>query len=260
MLKRDTRVQIFIVENGKYILLKHHDIKRNLYFWGVPGGGREIGETDEEAAIREAYEETGLKVKLLPIKIEGVPQIKTSMYKRVVTFLAYPIEGKAKVGYEPEPELKQYYKLVDIKWKDFYDDSDLERITYNEIVPLRNIINSDKFIKEKKFFICKIVNKTKYCLLFYNKNNKQFKLPSEENKFILRYIKNFNNKALKNIGFFLSENNGILYKTDIIYLEISDNYNIDVECVGKWFKCDELSQMNLDRICQNVAEKVYNYC
>ncbi|WML35742.1 NUDIX hydrolase [Clostridium sp. OS1-26] len=256
MLKRDTRVQIFIVENGKYILLKHHDIKRDLYFWGVPGGGREIGETDEEAAIREAYEETGLKVKLLSIKIEGVPQIKTSMYNRVVTFLAYPTEGKAKLGYEPEPELKQYYRLVDIKWKDFYDDSDLERITYNEIVPFRNIIDSEKFIKKKEFFICKIVNKTKYCLLLYNEKNQQFELPSQKNQFISKYIRNLNNKLINNIGFFLSENDGILYKIDIIYIEISDSYDIDVECGGKWFKYDELYQMNLDRICQNIIEKV----
>lgn len=256
MLKRDTRVQIFVVENGKYILLKHHDIKRDLYFWGVPGGGRELGETDEEAAIREAYEETGLKVKLLPIKMEGVPQIKTSMYNRVVTFLAYPTEGKAKVGYEPEPELKQYYELVDIKWKDFYDDSDLERITYNDIVPLRNIINSDKFIKKKEFFICKIVNKAKYCLLFYNEKNQQFELPSQKNQFISKYTNNLNNKLTKDIGFFLSENNGILYKTDVIYIEMSDDYNVDVEYEGKWFKCDELTQVNLDRTCQNIIEKV----
>ena len=39
MLKRDTRVQIVIVENGEYILLNHHVVKENRYFWGIPGGG-----------------------------------------------------------------------------------------------------------------------------------------------------------------------------------------------------------------------------
>lgn len=152
MLKRDTRVQIIIIEKGKYILLKHHAIKTGVFFWGIPGGGREAGETDEEAAIRETYEETSLKVKLLPIKIEGVHKMKPPMYNRIVTFLAYPIEGKAKVGYEPEVEMKQEYELVDIKLQDFYDDDDIGELTIDYIKEFRKIVDSDRFIKKKYIY------------------------------------------------------------------------------------------------------------
>lgn len=45
----------------KILLVKHKDYNR----WVQPGGHMELYETPEEAAVREAYEETGLKVKLL---------------------------------------------------------------------------------------------------------------------------------------------------------------------------------------------------
>ncbi len=30
------------------------------------------------------------------------------MYKNMVTLIGYPVKGKAKVGYDPEEELKKY--------------------------------------------------------------------------------------------------------------------------------------------------------
>ena len=45
-----------IIENG--MILLSYDTKHNLYM--IPGGGLEIGETEEECAIREVTEETGM--------------------------------------------------------------------------------------------------------------------------------------------------------------------------------------------------------
>lgn len=48
-------------ETKKILLVKHKKFKR----WVQPGGHIEYHETPEEAALREVYEETGIKIKLL---------------------------------------------------------------------------------------------------------------------------------------------------------------------------------------------------
>lgn len=54
---------VFIIDksNQKILLVKHRKFNK----WVQPGGHIEDGETPEETAIREAYEETGLRVRLL---------------------------------------------------------------------------------------------------------------------------------------------------------------------------------------------------
>ncbi|TLZ89458.1 MAG: NUDIX domain-containing protein, partial [Methanobacteriota archaeon] len=69
-----------------------------------PKGTLELGETDEEAAVREVHEETGLRVKLL----RPLTEVRYAFYwppdgvnvdKTVAYFLAAPIGGRVR----PEP-------------------------------------------------------------------------------------------------------------------------------------------------------------
>ena len=53
-------VQVAIIQDGKIVLTKREDFE----VWTLPGGEIENGETPAQAAVREAYEETGLRVKL----------------------------------------------------------------------------------------------------------------------------------------------------------------------------------------------------
>lgn len=54
---------VFVInpENKKVLLVKHKKFNK----WVQPGGHIEDDETPEEAALREVYEETGLKITLL---------------------------------------------------------------------------------------------------------------------------------------------------------------------------------------------------
>lgn len=54
---------VFVInpEDHKILLVKHKKFKK----WVQPGGHIEHNETPEEAAVREVWEETGVKVKLL---------------------------------------------------------------------------------------------------------------------------------------------------------------------------------------------------
>ena len=58
-------VYVFNPENKKFLLVKHKKMGK----WVQPGGHIEPNENQEEAAIREVYEETGLKVELIGKRI-----------------------------------------------------------------------------------------------------------------------------------------------------------------------------------------------
>ncbi|MEI4770689.1 NUDIX domain-containing protein [Psychrobacillus sp. FJAT-51614] len=57
-----------IIENGRVALIKR--TKPHVTYYVFPGGGIESGETPEEAAIRETFEELGVQVRLQrPLKV-----------------------------------------------------------------------------------------------------------------------------------------------------------------------------------------------
>ena len=59
-------VGAIIIEGGRVALVKrgHPPLAGE---WSIPGGAMEVGETVREAAAREAFEETGLKVEVLEL-------------------------------------------------------------------------------------------------------------------------------------------------------------------------------------------------
>lgn len=55
-------VDIIIEVNGKIVLIKR---KNPPFGWALPGGFVDYGESFEDAAVREAFEETGLQLEAL---------------------------------------------------------------------------------------------------------------------------------------------------------------------------------------------------
>ena len=62
--------------HGDIILMVRHVGPARSY-WTLPGGGIEAGETPAEAAVREVWEETGIRVRTVRLLWEGVYGIGT---------------------------------------------------------------------------------------------------------------------------------------------------------------------------------------
>ena len=100
------------------VLLVHH--KKG--HWGIPKGHMEKGETEEETALREVLEETGITVTLL----EGFREVihycpYQNVEKDVVFFLGKAVEEVIKIQEE---------ELLEALWVDI--EKSLNMITYKE--------------------------------------------------------------------------------------------------------------------------------
>jgi len=70
------RVRVLCVRDGKVLLVQHRWTDGSL-FWFIPGGGIKAGESIEEAAVREVWEEAGVRVQVMRrlIRPDGVTAV-----------------------------------------------------------------------------------------------------------------------------------------------------------------------------------------
>jgi bis(5'-nucleosidyl)-tetraphosphatase len=104
--------------------------------WCFPKGHGEKKETEEETAIREVSEETGLKVKLFAdFRTEISYSPKENVSKKVVFFLARVKKPVVNIQVE---------EISDFKWLN-YEDA-INRITYDGSKEV--LIKADNYIKK----------------------------------------------------------------------------------------------------------------
>ena len=259
-LRRDTRVQIVIVENGKYILLKHLIKSENRTFWGLPGGGREEGETDEQAAIREAKEETGLDVRLLPVKDEYLAGSKRYIYDRVVTYLAYPVGGAAATGSEPEVDtIEDYnYRLLDLKWQSFFDDDGLHPYTRGSVATIRELLAAAPFIRRAGALVYRNDgNAIRYltvsakadpdCFIFPQGHIEPGELAEETARREAREESGMEIEVGENLGFYFYESDRDIYRTDIYLASLVSEGSTREPRQVKWIAYEDSKGMNMPR-------------
>ena len=98
---RITVVDTIIEKKGKIVLVKRGgELSKGML--AIPGGRLEGKETVETAAMREAEEETSLKVRLKQILGVYSDYDRHKRHAIATVFIAEPIEGKIKAGSDAE--------------------------------------------------------------------------------------------------------------------------------------------------------------
>ncbi|WP_337035151.1 NUDIX hydrolase [Paenibacillus illinoisensis] len=117
--------------NTKILMVQNRDGGR----WTLPGGAVEINETFEEAAIREAKEETGLDIRLIGVVALNEYQVeKKSEHIVYVTFRSSIIGGMEEIN-RPDEIMK--ISWIDVEQADslmpYYNQNGLSEIVRKNV-------------------------------------------------------------------------------------------------------------------------------
>ncbi len=138
-----------IVRDNKILMVK--EAKKKCYGqWNFPAGHVDENELITEAAIREAYEETGCKVKLTGVLPISCVDFKNGETHIMVRFTADIVAENIKFDTE---------EILDVQWLDI---KDVKSMTDQE---LRGYDTSIQFIKDfedGKVYPLDVFNNTKY--------------------------------------------------------------------------------------------------
>jgi ADP-ribose pyrophosphatase YjhB (NUDIX family) len=103
-----------IEAEGKYLLCQRA-IPPRPGTWTLPAGFMESGETTEQGALREVWEESGVRAEILsPYSVFSVPRI-SEVY---IIFRARVLEITDQFG--PETLARQFFAPQDIPWDSIY--------------------------------------------------------------------------------------------------------------------------------------------
>ena len=120
-MQRTVRCQGAIIRDGELLLIKHRNHQTGAYYWWLPGGGLETGETLEECVIREVREETNLEVRIERLLLDTPDPSRTYTYERYVTYLCTPVGGQTAVG--SESSTSQTHSIIALGWYPLWDEN-----------------------------------------------------------------------------------------------------------------------------------------
>jgi|Deesub1362A_J573_1020465.scaffolds.fasta_scaffold00350_11 8-oxo-dGTP diphosphatase len=134
-------VDIIIERDDKVLLIK----RKNSPFkgqWAIPGGFVECGETTEEAAIREAKEETGLDVKVESLL--GVYSDPSRDPRGHVVSICYIAKAKGKEKSGSDAEDARFFNIEEISNLKLAFDHGKILEDYNVLRKMRKSITSKR--------------------------------------------------------------------------------------------------------------------
>mgnify|MGYP003653574874 FL=1 len=134
-----------IIWQGK-VLLAHTTGRKSSTGWGIPKGGIDKGESKINAAIRETYEELGVKVPSSLIdKNENtfVVTSRSKKYTKIVSYFLVKIDDLSQVGLKKPKISKSKLQLEEIDAAEFMSvDQAKNGIMFSQY-PILNVLQSN---------------------------------------------------------------------------------------------------------------------
>jgi 8-oxo-dGTP diphosphatase len=132
-----TAARVIIVKNNKILFI--HRIKYGREYYVLPGGAIEENETPEQAAIREAKEETNFDIELGELLFE-IPEEINREKRYAYYFLVKRFRGELKLG-GPELERQSEENKYIFEWLSVEEMED--KLVYPEGLKerIREILN-----------------------------------------------------------------------------------------------------------------------
>ena len=119
-IERAELTVLILIEDGNRVLLQNR-VKDDWKGYALPGGHVEAGESFVEAAVREAKEETGLRIK--NPRLVGVKQFPIANGRYVVfLFKATEFDGQVQSSDEGNVEWVEYERLNGLQAVDDFED------------------------------------------------------------------------------------------------------------------------------------------
>ena len=152
MKKKDVANVIIIDDQDRFLIIKRtKTAPTHPLHWDLPGGHIEDGEEPEEAAKREAFEETGLKVS--DLKAKNVPDsfrhfFTTKNYSGKIEFKENPESGVIEHNDYKWVTLKQYEKMDDLSIKPEEIKKAMEKMTLKEQYEAMLRANAEQLLME----------------------------------------------------------------------------------------------------------------
>lgn len=138
-----------IVRDSKILMVK--EAKKKCYGqWNFPAGHVDEPEFITDAAIREAYEETGCKVKLTGVLPISMVEVKDAEPRLMVRFTAEVVEENITI----DPN-----EILDVQWIEI---EKVKKMTKEELRGYDETLQFIKYYEENKIYPLDLFNNTRY--------------------------------------------------------------------------------------------------
>lgn len=159
-MKQKQSAGLALIYNGMVLL--GHTTSRGWYgSYGIPKGGIEKGESHLDAAIRETYEEIGIKVPrslIDPTEYTFAVTSRNQQYNKIVYYYIVKIDNLSQIGLKDIKVPKSQLQVEEIDWAGFISYKEAQRrIMKSQLSLINNLVgkglleNKNNILKFKDF-------------------------------------------------------------------------------------------------------------